>query len=248
MLSINRTRIAAAVFAAGMVLASSAAMAQMLVVRSTGPSAGSYPPGRVLPTDKPVVLRANDEVVVLDGKGTKSLRGPGTFQSGAIAVDRVSSRMDAVREVLDARERNAKQARIGAVRTVEPTTPAVVTDAPSLWLVNLAKSTHVCVLDATGVAIWRPDATEALKVMISRQSDGVNAMVEWAAGQQEAAWPASLPIEADEGYLVAFPSGLTRSLSFSVTPAGEGGLEQLVTQMGAAKCEQQVAQVVAQQQ
>ncbi|OZA58497.1 MAG: hypothetical protein B7X78_08945, partial [Sphingomonadales bacterium 39-62-4] len=50
---------------AGMAIAGSA-MAQSVVVRSTGPSAGAYPQGKKLPAHATVVLKGGDQVTVLD--------------------------------------------------------------------------------------------------------------------------------------------------------------------------------------
>lgn len=53
----------------------------VLVVRSGGPSAAQYPAGRSLKTGEPIRLKAGDTLVLLDSRGTRTLRGPGTFDA-----------------------------------------------------------------------------------------------------------------------------------------------------------------------
>jgi hypothetical protein len=56
-----------------------AAAAQSMVVRSTGPSAAKYPTGAKLkPADK-LTLVAGDKVVLMQAGKTRTLSGPGTF-------------------------------------------------------------------------------------------------------------------------------------------------------------------------
>ena len=65
--------------ASAALLASTSAAAAVLVVRSSGPSAAAYPPGKALPDTHMLKLKASDTVVLLDSRGTRTLRGPGSF-------------------------------------------------------------------------------------------------------------------------------------------------------------------------
>ena len=58
-------------------LAPEAAVAGTIVVRSNGPSAGAYPPGKALDPTSSIPLKPGDSVTVLDGNGTHVLNGPG---------------------------------------------------------------------------------------------------------------------------------------------------------------------------
>ena len=82
----------AALLAAG----ATAAAANVLVVRSSGPSAASYKAGRSLPDNARITLRQGDTVVVLTGGGTRTFRGPGTFSpsSAVRAGPRVATDAD----------------------------------------------------------------------------------------------------------------------------------------------------------
>src|SRR4028119_1205619 len=79
------TKIAVTLAAAAALLAVPAA-ANVLVVRSSGPSAKSYPPGHNFPDNAQVTLRPGDVLIVLGGQATRTLRGPGTFPVSAGAA------------------------------------------------------------------------------------------------------------------------------------------------------------------
>src|SRR3546814_13107512 len=67
---------AAAVTALTMV---TAAAAQSMVVRSTGPSAAKYPTGARLKSSDKLTLVAGDRIVLMQSGKTRTLSGPGTF-------------------------------------------------------------------------------------------------------------------------------------------------------------------------
>src|SRR3546814_9567401 len=67
---------AAAVAALTMV---TAAAAQSMVVRSTGPSAAKYPTGARLKSSDKLTLVAGDRIVLMQSGKTRTLSGPGTF-------------------------------------------------------------------------------------------------------------------------------------------------------------------------
>ncbi|MET1110710.1 MAG: hypothetical protein ABWX67_04195, partial [Allosphingosinicella sp.] len=119
--------------ATAMLAAPAALMATPLVVRSAGPSAKAYPPGRAVGENTPVVLKAGDVVTVLAPSGARTLRGPGTFKvaggGGAPAF-------------------NAR-ARFSAMRGPD------VPPSPGLWDVDVSRSGNVCLADPSQVILWR---------------------------------------------------------------------------------------------
>ena len=61
------------------------ALAQAIVVRSTGPSAAQYPQGKKLAANASVSLKPGDKVTVIDKAGSRVLSGPGNFTlNGAV--------------------------------------------------------------------------------------------------------------------------------------------------------------------
>ena len=83
-----------------------------IVVSSSGPSAGAYPVGKKLPDTGTITLRPGDTVTVLDSKGTRVLRGAGTFAIGAPSGGSASSTFAVL-----TMQRSAQRVRTGAVRS-----------------------------------------------------------------------------------------------------------------------------------
>lgn len=176
-------RLAAAVLIAS--VGTTAAMAEVLVVRAQGPSAKSYPAGRKLADNARIVLQANDSLVLLDTRGTRTLRGPGTFTPSGPAQANNRSVVAAVASG------STRRARIGAVRGVGGAASA---RPGTLWQVDVSKSSNVCLADPANVTLWRPDATRPVKLTVTRASDGATRTVDWASGETTVGWPADLAI------------------------------------------------------
>ena len=69
-----RTLLAVSAMASCIAMASPA-LPKALVVRSAGPSAKTYPPGKALPDSAKISLNPGDSVTVLGPNATKTLRG-----------------------------------------------------------------------------------------------------------------------------------------------------------------------------
>jgi hypothetical protein len=89
-----------------------AALAETIVVKSAGPSAKAYPPGKSIADNSKVSLKAGDSVTILDGRGTRILKGPGMFATTATTA--TGSNFNAL-----LRNTGTRQVRTGAVRSVE---------------------------------------------------------------------------------------------------------------------------------
>src|SRR5687768_17334691 len=159
--------------AALLVTGAASAAASVIVVRSSGPSAKSYPPGRSLPDNARITLRADDTLVVLANGGTRTFRGPGTFSPTAAvqATTRTIATAD------------GRRARIGAVRNA-----GVVPRSPTIWHVDVSQSGTFCLATTTEVMLWRADATQTANLTIVGPG-GESQTVDWPAGQPVLAWP-----------------------------------------------------------
>src|SRR5215210_4460563 len=94
--------------ASAALLVSTSTAAAVLVVRSSGPSAPAYPPGKALPDTHVLKLKATDSIVLLDSRGTRTLRGPGSFSVLASATPAGATTGSA--------GTSARRVRLGAVR------------------------------------------------------------------------------------------------------------------------------------
>lgn len=170
--------------AAAIALSSTAAVANVVVVKSLGPSAKAYPPGKTLSESAKITLQGGDVVTVLGPASAQTLRGPGNFDAKQVALASAA----------------AQRGRFGALRAAE------VAHNPSIWDIDISQSGKICVSNASTVQAWRPDGEAAMTVTI-RSSDGRSQELTWAAGNTLAPWPAGLPITGGTEYQVEWPDG-----------------------------------------
>jgi hypothetical protein len=163
--------------AAAMLAAPAALLAAPLVVRSAGPSAKAWPPGRAVGENTPVVLKAGDVVTVLAPSGARTLRGPGTFKVAAGG---------------NAPAFNPRS-RFSAMRGPE------VPPAPGLWDVDVSRGGNVCLADSNQIVLWRPAAGAEATLQVTPAS-GSGQPVAWPAGRLVQRWPQQLPIADGSEY------------------------------------------------
>jgi len=176
---------------------SGVAMAQNMVVRSTGPSASSYPAGKKMANDAKVTLKAQDQVTILTKSGTRVLKGPGTYSlaqgggSASSASGRLSSFIN---------NRGSSRARTGAVRSA--VSAAVETPSnPNLWFLDVTKGGKFCVADANALVLWRPDYTGSATASIVEPANGNVTELAWRQGSALKAWPKdALPVTDGANY------------------------------------------------
>lgn len=184
--------------AAVALLAAPAALAAApLVVRSAGPSAKSYPPGRAVGENVPVVLKAGDVVTVLAPSGARTLRGPGTFKvagGGTAPAFNARSRFSAMRG-------------------------DGVPPSPGLWDVDVSRGGNVCLSNPGQVVLWHPApaADSTLQVI---PAGGAGQPVAWPAGRLVQRWPQQLPIADGSEYSLKWAgSGEPTRLRFKTLAA-----------------------------
>lgn len=165
--------------AALLAIAASPAVANVLVVRSQGPSQAQFRPGRSLGDNEAFTLRAGDTVVILSSRGTRAFQGPGTYRPSQAGTQVASN----------------SGARIGAVRSagLDPNMPQ-----PSIWQIDVSAGGTVCLTSATGATLWRPDHASASRLSI-RGPNG-SQQVTWPAGSATLGWPAGMPLANNASY------------------------------------------------
>lgn len=212
--------------------AAGAALAGTIVVRSSGPSSGLYPPGRQIAA-KAVTLREGDTLILLDGRGTRTLSGAGVYQLG------VTSGPAPAGSALGALIRNtgARQVRTGAVRGAG-SSPI---KTPNLWYVDTARSGTICVADANRAALWRADMTQPATLTL-KGAGGKTVPVTFAAGQSVRAWPAAeLPIVDGSEYWVNGPGwDKPTALKVAVVGASTTAADEVAGALIARGCSAQV--------
>jgi hypothetical protein len=211
-----------------LLLGSGAAMADILVVRSVGPSAKSFPLGKRLPDNARIALQAGDQLTLLDGRGTRELRGPGSFT--AASASSAPAQLAATTGMV-----NGRRARIGAVRGIEsgPLRP------PTIWHVDVAKSANVCVSPPNRVALWRQDAGAAGNLTVA--GAGQTRRLSWQEGDSTLDWPADLPVSDGAEYRLSWSGGAApATIRFRTLPQRPTGLEATASMLIERQCNAQL--------
>ena len=202
--------------AVAIALGSTAAIANVVVVKSLGPSAKAYPPGKTLPETAKITLQGGDVVTVIGPASAQTLRGPGNFDAKQVTLASAAG----------------QRGRFGALRAAE------VAHNPSIWDINASEGGKICVTDASKLQLWRPDSEAAATIEI-RSPDGKSQQLSWAAGSALAAWPAALPIKNGASYQLEWPdTGEKSSLDIVATPGAPSdlvGAAQVLIEHGCTK-------------
>ncbi len=205
------------------------AIANSVVVRSTGPSAKSYPPGKALSTNTKLALKSGDIVTVLDAAGTRVLRGPGTISISSPTTATGS----AINQLL--RNTNGRQARTGATRGTGQT----AAKRPNLWFVDANKSGTICLEDLSMASFWRPGSPSPQTLTIS--ANGNAAKVMFRANQTVATWPVKdLPITEGRDYSITGAGQAPVTLRFSKVPPSNGNPTAAAASLIAKGCNSQL--------
>ena len=197
------------------------AAANVLVVRSSGPSAKSYPPGHSFPDSAQVALRPGDVLIVLGGQATRTLRGPGTFpvSAGATKVAMANA---------------SRRGRFSAMRAGE------VPPMPSVWHLDVSQSGTVCVADPARLQLWRADAGEKVSLTLA-PAGGSARTVEWPAGKDVLDWPKDLPVAAGAAYELSWSGSPDKSkLVFASVGAAPEDEQDLAKALIAKGCRNQL--------
>jgi len=170
---------------------SSASVATVLVVRSSGQASKIYPPGKALPDDAKVKLQPGDSVMLLNTSGSKMLRGPGTFEvagSGSLA------------------SAGNRRARTSSLRSGD------IPLNPDPWNLDVTQSGKLCVANPSKLTLWRPQKDDSIQLTI--KGSGSEQTLEWPAGKDTIAWPASLPVTSGAEYQLSQGTGDTARVTF----------------------------------
>lgn len=214
---------------------SSAALAQAVVVRTTGPSAAIYPQGKKLAANAKVTLKAGDRITVLDKAGTRVLAGPGSFTLDS-KLARDTSTTTRVASVLTAGP--APRTRTGAVRgAVSAPRPVASAAGPdSVWYIDVSKGGAYCLSDPASIVLWRPNRDQEATAKLAAASGGPAAEITWRKGNPLKLWPvAQVPVTDGGKYTFADPLGpnVTFTLHLVGTPpADEMGVASLFADKG----------------
>ena len=190
-------------------------LSKAVVVRSAGPSAKTYPPGKALPDSAKISLKPGDSVTVLGSNSTKTLRGPGTFPAASAGAEGL--KMAA-----------ARRTRFGAMRSGD------LALNPSPWNLDISQGGTICLAEGSALKMWRPSSEEAAKLKIT--TAGKTMTVDWPAAKASMDWPTALPIAEGADYQLAIVGGpspeTVRFVKMPVIPADAVDAAQALIERG----------------
>src|SRR5579872_3919209 len=114
---------------------STASVANVVVVKSMGPSSRAYPPGKMLPESAKINLQGGDVLTIIGPSSAETLHGPGNFDAKQVTLASAAG----------------QRGRFGALRAVE------VAQNPSIWDIDVSAGGKVCVADPSKLQVWRAD-------------------------------------------------------------------------------------------
>jgi len=126
-------------------LGSVALAAPAVVVKS---STSEFPVGSKVDDADTITLDSGESVTVLTSKGTRTMKGPGTFEVGA------KPKSNRARFSNLTSKRAASKSATGAVRSANPDVARPL--SPNVYYVDVERSGTVCLYDLEAVRLWRP--------------------------------------------------------------------------------------------
>jgi hypothetical protein len=206
----------------GAALGAATAAEAGVIVAVSGPSAKTYPVGRKLADNDPIVLQQGDSVTVLDQRGTRVLRGAGSYTLAQQAGPSKSGTFAVL-----TRQRSAQRMRPGAVRDGETGGPVT---SPNLWYVDVGRSGTTCLPASDDVRLWRSTTDGQATYSIRPSAGGAAANVAFADGEMLSAWNnASLPVKDGSSFVLSRAGAPDETITFRVlgqVPADPEGLAQ----------------------
>jgi hypothetical protein len=214
------------ILASALIGVSGGAFAKAVIVRSAGPSAKAYPPGKALPDSAKIALQPGDSLTIVGGNSARTLRGPGTFPAAAAGAQGLALAA-------------SRRTRFGALRTGE------LALNPSPWNVDATQSGATCAARGSPPKIWRPESGDAAQLTISKAS-GTPTIVSWPAGKSTVDWPSNVPIADGAKYrLTLSGSADAQDVRFVLIPSIPKDLTEAAQVLVQRGCQNQLDVLVA---
>ena len=208
----------------GICLASTALAAELVVIESTSPD---HKIGDILDAETDVELGEDTEIMLIAEDGLViTLAGPYVGLPGRDQASGDSDALDALGRLVGYAETEASD--IGGVRGGNRSDDFLVQEVAdhrtSPWLLHTAITGPQCVrADDKEPEYWREPNDDAARLEVKRVTSGEIVTVTWQAGDNTIPWPATLPLMAEEMYLLRFDDQLrSTNLLVREVPAGVG--------------------------
>lgn len=199
-----------------------------VVVKSSGPSAATYPVGKKLDDAASITLKSGDSVTVLTDSGTRVISGAGTHRVGARGASKRTT------FAMLTRQQSGARVRTGAVRGG----PVTSASNPNLWNVDTGQAGKVCLPSVDTITFWRAGVDgEETWVLGSAVSD-FHVHVTFDDGDATASLSAEeLPLGQNRLYDLSGPAGgAKKRLEFVDLGEAPGNAEDLAVALAENGC------------
>jgi hypothetical protein len=197
--------------------------AEPIIIKYEGPNSQNYKPGRKLLPAAKISLKTGEVLTVLDERGTRTLRGPGTFNASSAASAGNVSNTNLATLI---KTSSVRRARTGAVRGESP--PQQTKLSPNLWYIDIKKSAKFCVADFQSLQLWGSDAAETQPAITIAGASGGNAIVKFGKGRSTVRWPSAVA-PVDGGQYTISAAGKADKISIAMVKIDVTGEERLDT-------------------
>lgn len=200
-----------------------------VVIKSSGPSAGSFPVGKKVDDQGRITLKAGDSVTILSNGKTRIISGAGTH--------RIAQRGAAKRSTYSilTRKQASTRSRAGVSRGTEGgQTP----QRSNIWHVDVSQSGTMCVSDPAAVSMWRPGFGMASTYVVANASSPEHVHVSFASDSMTTPWDAArMPITDGAQYTITGPDGTEPvAITFAVFDSEPVGPEAMAEALIAKGC------------
>ncbi len=213
-----------------------ALQAEPIVIKYEGPNGQNFKPGKKLLSTVKISLKTGEILTVLDERGTRILRGPGTYSaSSAISAGSVSNTNLATL----IKTSSVRRARTGAVRGENVSSQTQL--SPNLWYVDVSKSSKICVADFQSLQLWRSDASQGQPSVTIVSASGGDATTRFGEGRSTVRWPSTItPVDGGRYSIsVSGNAGKTSIEMVKIDVTGEERLDTMASKLLDRGCQAQ---------
>ncbi len=209
--------------------------AEPIVVKYEGPNNQNFKPGKKLSSTSKISLKTGETLTVLDERGTRTLRGPGTF-SAASAIS--SSNVSSSNLASLIKTSSVRRARTGAVRGENALQQRL---SPNLWYIDVTKSSRLCVPDFQSLQLWRADVSAGQQTLTIASASGGDATARFGEDRTTVRWPSTVkPVDGGR-YSISAPGngGGVAIEMVKIDVTGEERLDTLASKLFDRGCQAQ---------
>ena len=222
----------AAIALAALGLAGATPASAGVVVKSSGPSAGTYPVGKKLDDAASITLQSGDRITILTDSGTRVIAGPGTHRVGARGASKRTT------FAMLTRQRSGARVRTGAVRGG----PVGAAANPNLWNIDTSQAGTYCLPASRSITFWRPNPEGEETWVLGAPQSEFHVHVTFDDGDATASLNADeLPLAQTAAFDMSGPGGGAKErLEFITLAETPGNAEDLAVVLAQNGCSSQL--------